>query len=214
MRAKLLLLALILPLIVVGCKRPDNAMNNSTGMVAAAPASDTPTVDTAKPAETMTQAVEANPPKAMADMEAIAAAPVASAVVNGTATAACESTTLKSITEFRETIGDRVFFHYDKSSISADGHATLQCQAKWLAKNPTAKVAIEGHADERGTREYNLALGERRANEVKNYLVSLGVDAGQLNTISYGKERPEVNGSNEAAWQQNRRSVSVPEGMQ
>ncbi|MDI9408058.1 MAG: peptidoglycan-associated lipoprotein Pal [Candidatus Pacebacteria bacterium] len=206
MRTKLMLLALILPLIVVGCKKPGDTstMTNSSGMVAAAPA-----VDSAK----MAEPEMANPPKAMADTESIAAAPVASAVVNGTATAACESTSIQSLQEFRETIGDRVFYHYDKANISADGHATLQCQAKWLAKNPAAKVTIEGHADERGTREYNLALGEKRANEAKNYLTSLGVDAGQVTTISYGKERPEVNGSNEAAWQQNRRAVSVPEGL-
>jgi peptidoglycan-associated lipoprotein len=104
---------------------------------------------------------------------------------------------------------DRIFFDTDKSDVDDPDKATLQSQAAWLQKNPQVRVTIEGHADERGTREYNLALGERRANSAKNYLASLGVDAGRLTVISYGKERPDALGSDEASWAKNRRAVSV-----
>jgi peptidoglycan-associated lipoprotein len=106
-------------------------------------------------------------------------------------------------------VGDRVFFNFDQSDLSAEAQATLDRQANWLKKYATAKVTVEGHCDERGTREYNLALGERRATAVKNYLVATGVAANRVSTISYGKERPAVVGSNEAAWAQNRRGVTV-----
>jgi peptidoglycan-associated lipoprotein len=106
-------------------------------------------------------------------------------------------------------IGDRVFFAYDSDELSADAQETLQLQAAWLKQHNKSSVTIEGHCDERGTREYNLALGEKRAQAVKNYLNSLGVSSSSLNTISYGKERPAVIGSNDAAWAQNRRSVTV-----
>ena len=105
--------------------------------------------------------------------------------------------------------GDRVFFGYDKYNINADGQRTLGLTAEWLAKYPNATLTIEGHCDERGTREYNLALGERRAQAVKSYLVALGVDDDRIATISYGKEKPAAVGSNEAAWSQNRRGVSI-----
>jgi peptidoglycan-associated lipoprotein len=88
----------------------------------------------------------------------------------------------------------------------------LERQAAWLKKHGKLSITVEGHADERGTREYNLALGERRANSVKNYLTSLGVAAKRIETISYGKERPAVMGSNESSWSQNRRSVTVVKG--
>ncbi|WP_373087448.1 peptidoglycan-associated lipoprotein Pal [Sneathiella sp.] len=106
-------------------------------------------------------------------------------------------------------VGDRVFFGFDKYDLSDEAQATLQRQAAWLNANPTVTLLLEGNADERGTREYNLALGDRRATAVKNYLVTLGVSAGRLSTISYGKERPVALGHNEAAWAQNRRTVSV-----
>lgn len=106
-------------------------------------------------------------------------------------------------------VGDRVFFAYDKSDLSAEARATLDRQATWLKKYASASVTVEGHCDERGTREYNLALGERRATAVKNYLVADGISAGRVKTVSYGKERPAVLGSNEAAWAQNRRGVTV-----
>jgi peptidoglycan-associated lipoprotein len=113
--------------------------------------------------------------------------------------------------DFVANVGDRVFFAYDKSDLSADARRTLERQAAWLRQWSNQRLTVEGHCDERGTREYNLALGERRANAVKDYLVALGVPAARLSTISYGKERPVVLGSNEAAWAQNRRGVSVPQ---
>jgi len=105
--------------------------------------------------------------------------------------------------------GDRVFFDYDKFDLKAEARQAIEGWSDWLAQNPTVTVTIEGHCDERGTREYNLALGERRATSVKNYLIALGVDANRLGIVSFGKERPAVLGSNEAAWAQNRRSVMV-----
>ena len=105
-------------------------------------------------------------------------------------------------------VGDRVFFGYDRYDLSPEARSVLEAQAQWLAQYPTLSITVEGHADERGTREYNLALGERRANSAKNYLVALGVDPSRINTISYGKERPAVPGSNDAAWSQNRRGVT------
>ncbi|HYE00948.1 MAG TPA: peptidoglycan-associated lipoprotein Pal [Alphaproteobacteria bacterium] len=111
--------------------------------------------------------------------------------------------------DFEINVGDRVFFGTDKSDIAAEARATLDKQAAWLQQYPSVTAVIEGHADERGTREYNLALGERRANAVKNYLQAAGVNPARLSTVSYGKERPAVLGSNEAAWQQNRRGVTV-----
>lgn len=109
-------------------------------------------------------------------------------------------------------VGDRVFFEFDKHDLTTQARTTLDRQAQWLRTNSGVNVTIEGHADERGTREYNLALGERRANSVKNYLVSQGVPATRIGTISYGKERPVALGSNEAAWSQNRRGVTVVAG--
>lgn len=106
-------------------------------------------------------------------------------------------------------VGDRVFFDTDESSLSDEARATLQRQAAWMELYPNLTFTLEGHADERGTREYNLALGGRRANAAKDYLVSLGVDAGRLNTVSYGKERPVCLESNENCWAQNRRAVTV-----
>ncbi|HEX9462937.1 MAG TPA: peptidoglycan-associated lipoprotein Pal [Alphaproteobacteria bacterium] len=108
-----------------------------------------------------------------------------------------------------QNVGDRVFFDYDKSDIKPEGRQVLQRQADWLKKYSKVTVTVEGHCDERGTREYNLALGERRATAVKKMLVALGIPANRVSTISYGKERPAVVGSNEAAWAQNRRGVTV-----
>jgi len=101
-----------------------------------------------------------------------------------------------------------VFFGYDRYDISADGRSGLQAQAAWLVAHADVKVTVEGHCDERGTREYNLALGDRRANAVKNYLVALGVDPSRIHTVSYGKERPAVTGTGESVWSKNRRGYT------
>jgi peptidoglycan-associated lipoprotein len=111
--------------------------------------------------------------------------------------------------DLNQTIGDRVFFDTDQYNLRPDARATVDRWAAWLQQYPNVNVTIEGHADERGTREYNLALGDRRANAIRDYLIALGVAPSRLATISYGKERPAVPGSNEAAWQQNRRGVLV-----
>jgi len=104
---------------------------------------------------------------------------------------------------------DRIFFALDQSGVDAEDQATLRSQAAWLARYPQKRVTIEGHCDERGTREYNLALGERRANATKNALAALGVDPSRITTISYGKERPDATGSDEDAYARNRRAVTV-----
>ena len=106
-------------------------------------------------------------------------------------------------------VGDRVFFNYDSSDLDSDAQELLQDQVAWLKQYSDVSVIVEGHCDERGTREYNLALGEKRAQSVKNYLISLGISSDRISTISYGKERPAVVGSNDGAWAQNRRSVTV-----
>jgi len=139
------------------------------------------TPDTAPPAETQQQA-----------------APVqSSSIVPGSAE------------DLRVNVGDTVHFDYNKYEIMDADHAALQRQSAWLAKYPSVRVTIEGHCDERGTREYNLALGARRANAVKEYLVSLGVATGRLETISYGKERPMCTESSESCYAQNRRGVTT-----
>ena len=104
---------------------------------------------------------------------------------------------------------DTVHFATDSSDIDAEATSILTKQAAWLAKFPNVRVTIEGHCDERGTREYNLALGDRRANSAKNFLVNAGVNAARISVISYGKERPVATGSDEESWAQNRRAVSV-----
>ena len=104
---------------------------------------------------------------------------------------------------------DTVHFATDSSDVDNDGQSTLTKQAAWLAKFPNVRVTVEGHCDERGTREYNLALGDRRANAAKNFLVNAGVNAARISVISYGKERPVATGSDEDSWAQNRRAVTV-----
>lgn len=113
---------------------------------------------------------------------------------------------------FAEAVGAQntvVYFDTDQFNIDSDDASRLQTQAQYFAQYPQVTFTIEGHADERGTRDYNLALGERRANSAKNYLVSLGIPASRIQTVSYGKERPVALGSNEAAWAQNRRAATV-----
>ncbi len=114
-----------------------------------------------------------------------------------------------SVADFRQNVGDRIYFDTDQSTVNDAGRATLGRQAEWLKKYPNYQITIEGHADERGTREYNLALGERRATATRQYLVAQGVPAARLKTISYGKERPDVVGSDEGAWSRNRRAVTI-----
>jgi peptidoglycan-associated lipoprotein len=109
-------------------------------------------------------------------------------------------------------VGDRVFFGFDEYQLSSEAQATVERLAAWLKQYPNRQVAIEGHADERGTREYNLALGARRANAVRDYLIVMGIDPNRVETVSFGEERPAVQGSNEDAWAQNRRAVFAIEG--
>lgn len=106
-------------------------------------------------------------------------------------------------------LSDTVNFDTDRYNIDTESQGILQSQAQWLARYPQKMITIEGHADERGTRDYNIALGERRANAAKNYLVSVGVDASRISVVSYGKERPIALGSDEASWARNRRAVTV-----
>ena len=106
-------------------------------------------------------------------------------------------------------VPDRVFFATNETVLTTASRETLRKQASWLRKNSKINVVLEGHADERGTREYNLALGERRANSIKEFLISLGVDGSRLQTISYGKERPAAEGSTSEAWAENRRVVTI-----
>ena len=138
-----------------------------------------------------------------------------------TALAACSSTPDKianpglsaatpgSAQDFVVNVGDRVFFDTDSSDINVSSQATLDKQAVWLQQYSTYRIAIEGHADERGTREYNIALGARRANSVKNYLVSKGIPASRMSTKSFGKERPVAVCNDISCWSQNRRAVTT-----
>jgi peptidoglycan-associated lipoprotein len=114
--------------------------------------------------------------------------------------------------DFIASVGDRIFFDYDRNSLKPISKRILERQAVWLKKYSSVKITVEGHADERGTREYNLALGERRANSAKDYLVALGISASRVRVISYGEERPEAVGSNKGAWSQNRRAVTALSG--
>lgn len=114
-----------------------------------------------------------------------------------------------SVADFKQNVGDRVFFDTDMYTVRGDGRGTLDKQAAWLKQYTNYQITIEGHCDERGTREYNFALGERRANSVKQYLVAQGIPAARIQTISYGKERPLVVGSDEAAWAQNRVAITA-----
>ena len=135
------------------------------------------------------------------------ASPEAAATNSGGSTAAAvDQSTLQY---FQQTVGDSVFFATNASSISPRARQTLQRQAQWLNANLAVNAQIAGHADERGTREYNLALGERRASAARDYLVAKGVNAARIRIISYGKERPATVGSNEAAWRLNRRAESM-----
>jgi len=118
-------------------------------------------------------------------------------------------TGMDSVGYLAEGVKDRVFFATNESILTTASRETLRAQAAWLRKNPDVTVVVEGHADERGTREYNLALGERRANAAKDYLMTYGVSSDRITVLSYGKERPVDSGSTPLAWSKNRRSVTV-----
>lgn len=118
-----------------------------------------------------------------------------------------------TVAYFNQVIGDRVFFGLDEYTLDAEAQATLRKQAEWLNAHPNTNITVEGHADERGTRQYNLALGARRANSARAYLASLGVDPSRMEAVTYGKERPVALCSNESCWSQNRRAVTVVAGM-
>lgn len=111
--------------------------------------------------------------------------------------------------DFVQNVGDSIFYGLNKHDLTTESQMTLTRQSTWLKMYPSVTVTVEGHCDERGTREYNMALGERRAFTAKNFIVTLGVDANRVATVSYGKERPFVIGHNEAAWAQNRRARTV-----
>jgi peptidoglycan-associated lipoprotein len=158
--------------------------------------------DEEMPAPMMTAASAPAPaPAPMAPRPAPAPAPMAAPAPAGVVPG--------SLTDFQQNVGDRVLFGYDRSDVEDTGRSTLQKQAAWLQRFPTVVLTIEGHADERGTREYNLALAARRAQAVRDYLVSLGVSGARIETISYGKERPMCVQSNDSCWAQNRRGVST-----
>ena len=116
----------------------------------------------------------------------------------------------KSSAEKLAQVGDTVNFDFDSAELTVSARSTLNRQSAFLSVNPDLTIVIEGHADERGTREYNLALGERRASAVRDYLVAKGINAARIRTVSYGKERPAVSGSDDAAWAKNRRAATVP----
>ena len=128
------------------------------------------------------------------------------------APATTTSVTPGSVADFRQNVGDRVFFDTDQSNLRDDARQTLNRQAEWLKKYTNYPITIEGHCDERGTREYNLALGARRAAATRDFLVSKGVPANRMKTISYGKERPVAVCDDISCWSQNRRAVTVLNG--
>jgi peptidoglycan-associated lipoprotein len=146
---------------------------------------------------------------ALAAMLAAAGCASKNEIPNSAADLGLGAATPGSPQEFTVNVGDRIFFDTDSSAIRADAQATLARQAQWLAQYPTYQVTVEGHADERGTREYNLALGARRAAATRDFLVTQGVAANRIDTISYGKERPVAVCDDISCWSQNRRAVIV-----
>jgi peptidoglycan-associated lipoprotein len=146
------------------------------------------------------EAANTAPPPAPPPAAEPAPAPVTSRIIPGSAE------------DFRVNVGDTVHFAYDQYTVEDNDKQILSRQAAWLAKYPSVRLTVEGHCDERGTREYNLALGARRANAVKEFLVSQGVSTARVETVSYGKERPICTQSDEACWAQNRRGVSTITG--
>jgi len=129
------------------------------------------------------------------------------------ATAATSGPAPGSQQDLVQNVGDRVFFAFDRSNLSPEAQATLDRQAAWLQKYPQVKVLVAGNCDDRGTEEYNLALGWRRANAARDYLVAKGVDPSRIQTISYGKDRPVALGDNDQAWAQNRNAITSVQGF-
>ena len=158
---------------------------------------------------TGTSGASATSSSAASSSEASTASSSSSSSSASASAASAEATALEKARGELMSIGDTVLFAFDSSQLSSDAMATLDRQAAFLNAKPSYRVKIEGHADERGTREYNLALGERRASATRDYLVARGVDGSRIRIVSYGKERPAVVGSNEDAWAKNRRSVTV-----
>ena len=128
---------------------------------------------------------------------------------SSSASSASSSAADKTPAEKLAQVGDTVNFDFDSAELTVSARSTLNRQAAFLSLNPELMIVIEGHADERGTREYNLALGDRRATAVRDYLVAKGINSARVRTVSYGKERPAVAGSDEAAWAKNRRAATV-----
>ena len=128
-----------------------------------------------------------------------------SATTPSSATSATQMTDAEKLAQ----VGNTVYFGFDSAELSDRAQATLDRQAAFLNVNPALVVIVEGHADERGTREYNLALGDRRATAVRDYMLAKGLNSARIRTVSYGKERPAVSGSNEDAWEKNRRAATV-----
>jgi peptidoglycan-associated lipoprotein len=146
---------------------------------------------------------------AVALLSACANKPAAPPVSTGTgAAAATAGPTPGSEEDLVSNVGDRVFYAFDKSTLTPDDQATLDRQAAWLQRYPNVTVLVAGNCDDRGTEEYNLALGQRRANAAKDYLVARGVDGARIQTISYGKDRPTALGDDEQAWAQNRNAIT------
>lgn len=135
-------------------------------------------------------------------------APTAGAATGSGATAATSGAVPGSEEDLVANVGDRVFFAFDRSSLSSDAQSTLDRQAGWLGRYQQVNVQVAGNCDDRGTEEYNLALGQRRANAARDYLVARGVAASRITTISYGKDRPVAMGDNEQAWAQNRNAIT------
>ena len=139
------------------------------------------------------------------DSASTSASNTASSSSSSSAAASTEKTLAEKLTQ----VGDTVNFDFDSAELTVSARSTLNRQSAFLSVNPELMIVIEGHADERGTREYNLALGDRRATAVRDYLVAKGINSARIRTVSYGKERPAVSGSDDASWAKNRRAATV-----
>jgi peptidoglycan-associated lipoprotein len=149
----------------------------------------------------------------LALLAACSSTPTASTSSNGSGASANTGAQPGSEQDLVANVGDRVFFEFNKNSLSSDADATLSHQASWLAKYPSVNILVAGNADERGTETYNLALGQRRANEARDYLVAQGVAASRIQTISYGKDCPVAAGNDDASYQQNRNAITSVQGF-